>query len=211
MRFSEALKVLKPDFRLVLSPAFELEATGEAAPEFDAAIFTSTVGVDYAPYGAGRQAWCVGDATAQAAQGTGYHAISAAGSAEDLVALILQESPTGKLAHFRGEVSQGDITIRLQGAGFQCVDCVAYRKAPSDPTGELSDCLAGQTPIILPVFSGETVSILADWPFDFSNCHVVAISPAVAEHAALLSPASVRHSTHPDQAAMAQEVACLIA
>ncbi|MBT8411375.1 MAG: uroporphyrinogen-III synthase, partial [Octadecabacter sp.] len=205
------VEALRSNFRPIISPAFELEGIPAPESDFEAAIFTSMAGVAHAPRGAGRTAWCVGDTTAQAAERAGYVAISAAGSAEDLVALILKQKPQSRLAYFRGEVSKKNISAALNAAGLNCHDQIVYRKAPCVPTPEAIVALDGAREIIVPLFSAETVSILANWRLDFSRCHIVAMSSAVSDAAQVLRPRSVVIAAHPDQDTMAHTLVGLIA
>ena len=210
-RFLAAVQALKPDFRPIISPAFELEAVSAPEVDFEAAIFTSAAGVGHAPGGAGRTAWCVGDTTAKAAERAGYDAISASGSAEDLIAMILKERPQSQLVYFRGEVSKEDISAALNAAGLTCRDHIVYRKAPCGPMPEAIAALEGAGDIVVPLFSAETVTTLANWRLDFSRCHIVAMSAAVGDAAQVLRPRSIVIAAHPDQDTMAHTLVGLIA
>lgn len=210
-RFLAAVQAVRQEFRPIISPAFELERVAAPEVSFEAAVFTSTAGVHHAPRGAGRTAWCVGDTTAKAAERAGYRAISASGSAEDLIALILARRPKLRLIYFRGEVSKENISAALNAAGLVCHDQIVYRKAPCGPTPEAIAALEGAGDIVLPLFSAETVSILANWRLDFSRSHIVAMSADVGEAAQVLRPQSLAIAAHPDQDTMAHGVAGLIA
>lgn len=197
--------------RSIVSPAFENESTNAVIPNFDTAIFTSRAGVMFAPVGEDRKAYCVGDATAAAAQQAGYVALSATGDASDLVALILEQKPEGRLLHLRGEVSHGNVSALLKDAEIECSEIVTYRKSPIPPNEAVVVALNTTSKVIVPLFSAETVSILASWGCDFSNAQVVAISDAVAQEAARLHPALVVTADRPDQASMVVQTAALIA
>jgi uroporphyrinogen-III synthase len=192
-------------FSPIICPAFELLSTEAAIPEFDAAIFTSRAAVSFAPNGQGRPAYCVGAATATAAQDANYVATSADGSAADLCALILEERPPLKLLHVRGEVSLGNVMRTLRTGGLNCAEVVSYCK--NVLSVESIDLAVVQNVVdtIFPVFSAETVSILRDWPYDFGLSHIVAISSEVADVATQLNPASITISDRPNLPSM---VAC---
>jgi uroporphyrinogen-III synthase len=210
-RFVDVLRTVSGPFSAIISPSFENETLSAEMPDFETAIFTSRAGVAQAPRGDGRLAFCVGDATARAAKDAGYISISADGSADDLVTLILRQRPNDALLHIRGEISRGDITKRLNDAGLRCKDVVAYRKAAKAPSQTIRDALAVNEMVILPVFSAETVSILETWPLNFEGCAVVAISDLVAGASATLLPLNVVVSPAPNVHAMAQATARLIA
>ena len=194
---------------MIMCPAFGFEAVSTIQTHFDAAIFTSKAGVSFAPVGDGRVAYCVGDATAQLAKDAGYAPLSANGSAEDLVALILNEAPTISLLHIRGEISHGNVTERLVAQGISCTDVVAYRKVPYSPTVSKMEVIGSASQLVLPLFSAETVSIIANWALPLEGCVVVAISDFVAQAALSLTPVDVIVSERPDMRGMAAAIARL--
>ena len=211
LRFLTALEDVAGPFRGIVSPAFENVGIGADIPDFDVAIFTSRAGVAFARQGLGRVAFCVGQATAEAAQVRGYTAVSAEGAAADLVALILRERPSGSLLHIRGETSAGDVTTHLRAGGLACDEVIVYRKAPCSITQEIAAQIATPSKLIIPAFSAETVSILALWPVDFSTADVVAISDTVATAAALLTPENIHQSDASNMQSMVAATARLIA
>ena len=210
-RFVAQLRRVAGAFEAVICPAFEFEAIPFDPPQFGAAIFTSREGVAHAPSGGGRTAWCVGDATAQAAAAAGYQPISAQGSAEDLVAMILARRPDDRLLHIRGEIVRADITTQLKNGGLVCDEVVAYRKAIGGPSKLAITALQSGIKGILPLFSAETVSILRDWEEPFQGFVAVAISDDVARLASMLGPCEVIISDRPDMQSMAVACSRLIA
>ena len=211
MSFVRDLRKVAGPFEPVICPAFEYVGTGADIPDFDIGVFTSKAGVQFAPDGAGRHAFCVGDATARAALHSGYVAVSADGGADNLVDLILSERPAGRLLHVRGETSVGDVSGRLKASGLRVEEVVVYRKQIGDLTVLGKALKAIKSDFIIPLFSAETVSILVHSGSDFSSFHAVAISTAVAEAATKLSPASITVSAAPTQAEMVAAVSRLIA
>ncbi|WP_281981104.1 uroporphyrinogen-III synthase [Thalassorhabdomicrobium marinisediminis] len=209
--FLTALQGKAGAFRGLIAPAFECASTGAPIPPFDVAIFTSRAGVAMAPGGAGRHAFCVGDATAQAAEARGYRAVSASGSAVDLIPLILDQAPNGRLLHVRGETAAAEAARILTEAGLPASEVIAYRKEPCPPDAAALAALQDEEALILPLFSAETVSILAEWPCSFQRCHAVAISDTVADAAAQLSPAGIAVSDSMTQEGTIRAVARLIA
>lgn len=209
--FVERLRLQSTKFVPIIAPAFELEPVSAGLPPFDEAVFTSRAGVQFAPKGEQRPAWCVGTSTAQAAQAAGYRARSANGNADRLVDVILTERPEGRLLHLRGETAAGDVASRLSDSGVRCDDRVIYRKAIKEIAPEALATVHDAVVIIAPVFSAETVSILARWKLDWSYIHLVAISVKVAAAASELTPAQTTLATSPDLAAMTQAVVRLIA
>lgn len=210
-RFVADLKSVAGRFRPIVSPAFENIGVVAETPDFKVAIFTSRTGVDFAPDGKNRIAYCVGDSTSDVARKAGYQAVSAQGNAADLVHLILDNKPTQPLLHIRGEISQGDVSATLRRAGLKCDEVVVYRKSATALTVQALTALTHDAEIILTVFSAETVSILADTGCDFSNVFVVAISPTVARATSVLSPAKTYVADAPNLGSIVAATARLIA
>ena len=202
-RFLAMLEVEAGSFEAIIYPAFGFEEIPTKKPHFDVAVFTSRTGVSYAPEGKGRTAFCVGDATAQSASDAGYVSLSANGSADELVELILRQAPTGSLLHIRGEKSLGNVTERLVVQGINCSELIAYRKVRNSPPASLADSVRTASQLIIPVFSAETVSILSEWALPLEGCVVVAISDIVAHSALGIKPSEVVVSESPDMCGMA--------
>lgn len=210
-RFRAALKQSAGPFRSLILPAFEIVSSGASIPDFDVGIFTSRAGIVFAPKGRNRVAYCVGDATADAATRSGYRAHSAQGSASDLCQVILEQAPQDKLLHIRGEVSLGDVMATLSAGGLQCSEVVAYRKDPKRLDRNMLEPVAEAKKLIVPLFSAETVSIIGSWDVDFSPATAVSISAAVGHVAAALNPAEIVVADAPDLPSMVASTARLIA
>jgi uroporphyrinogen-III synthase len=152
------------------------------------------------------RAYCVGDRTAEAGREEGFDPISANGDANALIALILSLREPGPLLHIRGEHARGDIAVRLNAAGIEATEVVAYRQQELPLSQAAATVLQGSRPLILPLFSPRTVSILAERSPLAAPLHVVCISRVVAERAKLLVPMTCVTSTNPDAVAMANAV-----
>ncbi len=210
-RFLQMLRVDSGPFEPIMCPAFSFEKIPAKQSDFDAAVFTSKAGVSFAPEGQGRVAYCVGDATAQLANDAGYAPLSANGSVEDLVEMILRKPPTVSLQYIRGENSTGDVTKRLISQGVRCTEVIAYRKVQQVPSESIKKDVSNASKLILTLFSAETVSIIANWALPLDGCTVVAISDAVAKSALTLMPKEVVVSERPDMRGMAAATARLTA
>ncbi len=152
--------------------------------------------------GRGLTAWCVGDRTAKTATDAGFTAQSAAGNADDVIALLLRERPAGPLLHIRGEFTRGDIAARLTAKGLPCTDLIAYRQRPLPLTKKARAVLAGQTPVVVPLFSPRTASLLKGMGNLTAPLHVVGLSQAVAVAFSGVAVQSITVSTQPDGVAM---------
>jgi uroporphyrinogen-III synthase len=159
---------------------------------------------------AGLPAYCVGDQTARTAAARGFAAVSAAGDADDLVALILGRSPKGPLVHLRGDHARGNIAARLNEAGLPCSERVVYAQTAQRLTPAARELLSGPGIVLAPLFSPRSAALLAGQGPFAATLHIVAISAAVAAAAAPLAPASVVIAAQPEGPAMvAAIVGCL--
>lgn len=149
--------LMKPEF---LSPRLPLG-------DFAAVVLTSETGAEAAGRisAAGgvlpKQAFCVGNRTANAARVAGFAAISAAGAADDLLAHIISAAPVGRLLLLRGQDSAGDLEQRLILAGIETVSQIIYRQIAQNLTDEAIAVLQRPSPVILPIFSPRSAQLLA--------------------------------------------------
>jgi uroporphyrinogen-III synthase len=150
----------------------------------------------------GLRAWCVGDATARAAQAMGLDARSAGGDAEGLVAAIRASGEPGPCLHLRGDPSRGDIAARLTAAGIPTQYCVVYRQAALPLSADARRLLQGTAPVVVPVFSPETAAHLTGQGPFAAPLHLVAISAATAAVLALLGGVRMLVADRPDGPAM---------
>lgn len=171
--------------RTIVSPVVERSDTGALwqGPPPDGLVLTSagalaTVASRTMPKGL--PAWCVGDRTAEAARAAGFDAHSAAGDAEALVALILAASPGGQLLHLHGAQSRGDVAGRLAAAGQVCASLVVYRQEARALSDEARKALAGDEPVVLPLFSPFSARTVTDQGPFAAPLHLISLSPAVA-------------------------------
>lgn len=198
--------------KVVTSPVFDFENIPFDMPDLPfRPIFTSARAVSAVPPQPGQRAYCVGPRTARAARTLGFDVIDSNGNVDDLEALILSEKPTVPLVHIRGEVTAGRLAGRLAEAGLGCSERIGYRKQQRPLTTEAWSALTGKDPVLLPLFSAESVAILAsNGPF-MAPLHCVAISAAVAEAARVLAPQSMTVAAQPNGASLVACVAGLIA
>ncbi|MDF0602351.1 uroporphyrinogen-III synthase [Psychromarinibacter sp. C21-152] len=157
---------------------------------------------------AGLPAWCVGDRTAEAARLAGMQAVSAAGSADDLVALIRAEAPAGKLLFAHGAETRGRVAERLAEAGFDLASVVVYDQAPQPLSAEARALLASDRPVIVPLFSPRSAALLAAQARDAAAPLIlVALSEAVAVAWTGAPPARLVVAERPDAAAILDAIA----
>lgn len=202
----------------VASPLMEPEFLLPDWPDGDYSclILTSETGVEAAVRlrEAGRtlprRAICVGDRTAAVARAAGFDAQSAQGDAEAVIALILGNDDPGPFLHLRGKDARGDIAPRLAAKGRPAVAAVVYDQRAAPLSSEARRLLAGERPVLVPLFSPRSADLLvAQGPFS-APLLVVALSPAVASRAEALGARRVLVAERPDGAAMMEVIATLI-
>lgn len=168
-------------------------------------IFTSANGVTAAVnagLGPGLHAWCVGSKTASLAAEAGFQTATGSGDAAGLVELILDQHPDGQFAHLRGTHSRGDVSARLRRASIPCHDVIAYDQLAQPLTAEAQNLLNRADPILCPLFSPRTATILGEQGPFVAPLDIIAISEAVADAAQTMTPRTVTIATSPDEEAM---------
>ena len=171
----------------------------------DAVIFTSANGVAAAAQfhlPIGMTAWCVGKKTAQVAKAAGFAPNVGPGDAAGLVAHIISAKPLGTFAHIRGMHTRGDVADRLQAAGLNCADVVAYDQKALPLTAPAQTALAGKSAVIVPLFSPRTGVIFnAQGPYQ-AKVFAPVISAAVQETLEPSVVACIEPALRPDAKAM---------
>ena len=199
--------------RIIYAPLIEIVLQESAFAHADAVIFTSANGVSAAAQfelPKGLPAWCVGSRTAEVAGLAGFASIEGPGTADGLVGRIIDAKPIGSLAHIRGTHARGEVSARLNAAGIPCADVVAYDQRELAFTKEAQDALAGEDPVIFPLFSPRTAAILTKQGPFAAPVAVVAMSEAVQD---ALDPVYAMRAVvaqKPDAAAMIEATLVMI-
>lgn len=168
---------------ICISPVLEIVPTG-ALPELaDAAgvIFTSAQAISLAPKGAGRDAYCVGESTADAARRAGWRVRSTQQDAAHLVNAIQGLRIEGPLVHLAGQHRRGEIAERLSRQGVPVRVITTYDQVVRPLTQGAQDLLSGEAPVIVPLFSPRSAAQFVTSVGVLSKAHIVAMSAAVAE------------------------------
>ena len=193
--------------RIIISPLLRIVSLPvvEDLSHIKGVIFTSAHGVAAAqdtnlPHGL--PAWCVGDKTAQLASDAGFDSIVGPGDAVRLVDKIQSRRPVGPLAHLRGHHTRGGIAGKLTGAGIGCIDVVAYDQLAQSLSDDARHALQGVEPVIIPLFSPRTATILAEQSPFTAPVQLIVISTAVQSAAAAIRVKSVSVAGTPDAEAM---------
>ena len=206
------------EIRIVASPILTPHLLSVPRPvvPYNAVIFTSEAGVaGFRQLSAetGRDAWCVGDRTAAAAQAAGFRAKSAGGDVTALVSALQDAQIQGTLLYARGRDAAGNLANSLNSLGFTVVEAVVYEQQPTPLNGDAAALLAGIRPVIAPVFSPRSADLLASDPAMQGRrapVWIAALSPAVAAASAGALAERTVCAARPDADAMLDAVAELI-
>ncbi|WP_294228591.1 uroporphyrinogen-III synthase [uncultured Shimia sp.] len=155
-------------------------------------------------------AWCVGEATAAAAQAKGWRAVAADGDADSLYARVLADGPQGPLLHIRGKVARGDLAGRLTKVGIQTREVVVYRQTAHPLSERAKTALMRENPVIVPLFSPRAAVQFAEQGPYHAPLHVVVMSDAVQNALGDLPVETVVLSGKKEANAMAKAVAGLL-
>ena len=218
---AEAVQAVGPFAQVVVSP---LQRIVPLAPlpdlPWDAALaFTSENGVAMAAAllaGAGtggrRRAYCVGARTAEAAAAAGFEARAAEGCAETLLAAILADPPPGPVVHVAGRHQRGDLAERLRAAGLQATRVTAYDQQAADLSDTARAALAGERPVVAPLFSPRSATLLAERLPAPPNAPLLlaCLSPAVAKAWTGPRPAATRIAERPSAADLCDALRALL-
>ncbi len=210
-RFKQQLLQSGFQGEILISPLLKIAPT-HVVPDlsdYSGVIFTSRTAVDLAsplPI----TAWCVGDQTAEAANAAGWSAISAGGDVNALYERIVADAPEGKILHLRGHHTRGDLVGRLRKTGIHADAHILYEQPAVSLTKAAKSMLAGEAPVIVPLFSPRTAEqFLKQGPFA-APIWVVSLSGTIAESVAVAGAA--RHIKVPMPTAdhMVEGINCLI-
>lgn len=192
---------------IVKCPVIGIEQLSPALPDIqpEALILTSENGAEAAArLGlAPLRAHVVGPRTAEVARSLGFDPFPPVPDAKALLAHLLTLRPAGPLLHVHGEYASGDVGLRLNEAGIPVVELIAYAQHALEPDDAVLALLAGERPVVLPLFSPRSAALVAGWATPRAPIHVAAISAAAAEKAAGMGPSSMTIAKTPDGPGMA--------
>ncbi len=164
----------------------------------------------------GLPVFAVGDATAEAARDEGFGQVeSAAGTVEDLVALVARrcDPSAGSLFHGAGSRVAGDLKGALEKAGFAVQRVVLYDARPIQALSAAARGALGEGHLDAVVFfsprtAGTFVRLIAQNGLEAAcaRCHAVCLSAAVAGELAALNWAGVHVAARPERQALLDSV-----
>ncbi|SFR55058.1 uroporphyrinogen-III synthase [Yoonia tamlensis] len=191
---------------VIVSPLLQIEhlPVVDDFTGLEGAVFTSAQSVGAVQLPVGMQAWCVGAKTAARAQAAGFHVASVADDARALVRQITQAAPRGRLAHFRGRHVHENVAGQLRAARINCTEVIAYEQHALGLTENAKTSLNGTAPVVLPLFSARTATILQEQGPFHAPLHIVVMSKQIEQVVNGLNAQSVRIAARPDGDAMTQ-------
>ena len=213
-RFADQIAARFGDVGVVISPAIQIVFRDAVLPLEGVRdiVFTSQNAVQGVCRLTDRRdlrAWCVGGRTAQVARDAGFEVREGPGDAQGLLRLILADRPLGRVIWARGEHAAVDVAEVLNSAGIETVSAILYTAEPLPPGPEAAALLAGDAPVIVPLFSARTAQIVASWTRGaHAPLTVLALSDAVA--AAQPPCAATIVAPQPDSAGMLDALAAAL-
>ena len=161
-------------------------------------------------------AWCVGDATEQAAIEAGFAKTRSAGGDIDALVERLKaglEPESGALLHVRGAHTAGDLSGTMMRHGYHVQEAIAYRAdAPPILPSTARDALKSLTVSAVLFHSPRTAAAFtalvedAELNMALKGMIAVAISPNAAANLIAADWAAVRVAETPDEAALLDRV-----
>ena len=194
---------------VIQSPVMRIERCG-VLPELEAVktlIFTSRHAVEaYAALAGpvGIPAYAVGEATGVAARAAGLSATVCDGDAASVLSRVLADDAPAPALHPRGEHMARDIAKDLTEAGIETHDVVLYRQVPVPLTDRAKAALAGDRPVVVPLFSPRSARLFFEEAQVVAPLLVAAISEAVAQAVPGGAARALEIAGRPDQEAMAE-------
>jgi uroporphyrinogen-III synthase len=197
----------------------DADAITESLSRVQALAFTSANGVRaWAKLREERHltAWCVGDATRDAAHEAGFEKTrSAGGDAHALADLLIRglEPERGAILHVRGGHTAGDLSGTLQRNGFPVHETIAYRaeveqQLPSLAREALTSRMLSSVLFHSPRAAGAFTALVDDAGLNarLESVIAIAISPATASNLIGSDWAAIRIAETPDEGALLDRV-----
>jgi uroporphyrinogen-III synthase len=118
---------------------------------------------------------------------------------------VIASGERGPFLHARGREARGEVAARLRAAGIGCVEAVVYDQVALPLSAEAQALLAGDAPVLVPLFSpmsaARLAAALAGIPLR-APLLVAAMSPAVSAAWTGPAPLGLAVARRPDAPAM---------
>jgi len=158
-RFADSLAATTlAKLTVLISPLMQIKPVPAAInlEGVDCVVFSSGHGVENAPIGQGRTAYCVGSRTAEFAKAKGWDIALVARDADDLVSLLLASPRKAPLLHLCGMHQRGNIAQRLTDGGLFTTTMVVYDQELLPLTHVARRTLESEQRCFVPLFSPRT-------------------------------------------------------
>lgn len=210
----QAILSIDRSVQVVLAPAIEIvPVTYDAHNEaFDALLLTSKHAASAAAIIApDLPTLCVGDATALAASALGLNAVSAMGTAQDLIALV-QKSAVSKVLYLRGAHVHMDLENTLNSAGIETKSLIVYQQHACAFLPQVHRDISKMKSLLVPVYSARSAQIVSKNLDGFKGqVTLVAISKAAAMGWFGAAPHHISYAEAPNSEAMLAAIASQLA
>lgn len=215
-RFAALLRARLPaSMPIMISPVMAIQPLPGAVPDLsdaDSLLLTSTNALPALrgrPDLAGQTAYCVGQATARAAQDLGLKAVPCGGTADAMLARLTAEKPPGRLVYLRGEHVSHDLANELDSAGIETHEAIVYRQVAQELSTGATTLLHQSAPVVLPLFSPRSARLFFAGQDPTAPLHVAAISAKVANQVPARHAARLTVTAAPTGEAMLDAVVAL--
>lgn len=202
---------LGSDLPAVISPLMETRFVDLPLPEHDNVVFTSETAVRAVMQLGARAtalAWCVGPRTEAAAREAGYRTQKGGGTAEELANEIVARRPAGRVFCPMAADQAFDIVAALDSAGIEAFSEVVYVQEPRPPSDEAIALLAGEDPVILPLFSLRSARLAAAaFQGHRAPLWIAALSRQIADAGKDLGAVRIETATAPEARALIGAIA----
>lgn len=215
-RFVSALpSKIRDRIEPVYAPLMRISTTCDGIDLTNASgmIFTSMNGVNaVSDFMTDRSlpAYCVGEATAEMAEGLGLRVLHVEDDAKTLIATMTRAGVSEPLVHFCGRHTRGDVAENLTAAGCETRRQVVYDQELLPFEESICTFLGRDIRIIAPIFSPRTARQFVRQCPECRNLHLVALSDAVAEPLKDLAYSSLTVADRPIAGHMAAIVENLV-
>ncbi len=149
-------------------------------------IFTSAVAPELIAKAYKRRdvtCYCVGQATARAAQDHGFLTVCFDGDADQLVQGLIERRPPGRLLHLHGLHTTGSVAGRLNQAGLNVQNHAVYDQRLQPLSDGAITAFENEGTLIAPVFSPRTAQQLADEIADIPSVRATLSIVAISKNA----------------------------
>ena len=204
-RFGSGLCILRAPIMQIecLTPSIDWRV-------FNTLVFTSAAAVQaFSALSDERHFDCyaVGGTTAKAARDIGLSVVDCDGTATDLVETVIAAKVTGRVLYLRGEHVSDDIAATFACTGIEVQSAVVYRQCAMPLALDAVSLLKSDTPVIIPLMSKRSVTLLFDQVQPTAPVFPVAMSANVAAMVPDAYSETLRIAQKPSLDAVLEEVA----